>query len=220
VETFIRQLCAEAANRLAAGGAMAAHGPALTKAACAQQITLKLKKRKPDSKPQKYLGHGPCDNLSRSLRLAVPVSAAIDIANTAIELYHRAGVAPADVRGVGVHLSELTFSEPASSHPKPEKRARVSASPSPPIPRVIVQVPSVITPPDARAMSSAAALAAYAEAVVESQPLETIRAFLCELRRSEASDNQCSVSEAIQRAVQAYWGFALHCWPNIANIKV
>lgn len=117
VKDFITKLAMEAAKRLAVGGASPQlHGvglvplPPPTAPAIplgAHCVTLHLMKRIPDSVTSKFLGHGPCDSFSRSTTLPFPLTAGQDIAAHAVELYVRLGVAPVDVRGLGVHLSKL-----------------------------------------------------------------------------------------------------------------
>lgn len=66
-------------------------------------MTLKLKRRQAGAPaPWKVLGHGPCDNLSRSVTLGRPTAAAADICREVTALAGALGVPPEDMRGVGI----------------------------------------------------------------------------------------------------------------------
>jgi DNA repair protein REV1 len=102
-------------------GAAAATPPAAAAAATAPPaggvggvrarcVTLKVKRRAAaaeDLPPHKFLGHGLCDNLSRSVTLARAVWREDDIAREALGLLQALQVPPRDIRGVGVALSKL-----------------------------------------------------------------------------------------------------------------
>jgi DNA repair protein REV1 len=116
-------ICREVAARAAAlggggggGGAAAAAASDASPAAPpnggvrARCVTLKVKRRAAgteDLPPHKFLGHGICDNLSRSVTLARAVWRADDIAREALGLLAALSVPPRDIRGVGVALSKL-----------------------------------------------------------------------------------------------------------------
>jgi impB/mucB/samB family C-terminal domain len=77
------------------------------------KVTLKIKKRKQNAKPpMKFLGHGSCDNLSKSCD--VPASATTAdaklLSDLCFSLYRQLGVPKEDVRGMGIVLTKLTFS--------------------------------------------------------------------------------------------------------------
>lgn len=73
------------------------------------QITLKMKIRKQDApvETKKYLGHGACDNVSRSLALLEPSREARECKRLAIQLLKQLKPIAADIRGIGLQLSKL-----------------------------------------------------------------------------------------------------------------
>ena len=75
-----------------------------------KSISLKVKRRKSDApEPYKFLGHGPCDNVSRSVTLNRFTDSANDLAMEAKTLL-RALKIPADqLRGVGISVSSIKF---------------------------------------------------------------------------------------------------------------
>ena len=64
--------------------------------------------------PRKFLGHGPCDNMSKSTTLLAATADAAVIEREALLIYQSLGIAPKDLRGLGIHLSKL---EPTSAAP-------------------------------------------------------------------------------------------------------
>ena len=68
-------------------------------------ISLKLKRRKSNApEPIKFLGHGPCDNVSRSITLNRFTDATQDLARECRVLL-RALKVPADqIRGIGISV--------------------------------------------------------------------------------------------------------------------
>lgn len=81
------------------------------------KVTLKMKQRKTEAKPAyKFLGHGSCHNLSKSLDTP-DGSATRDweiICQAGMTLFAELGVPKEDIRGMGITLSKLTSDE---SHP-------------------------------------------------------------------------------------------------------
>ena len=68
-------------------------------------LTLKLMRRKAGApEPPKFLGHGICDNMSRSVTLPRFVGGAAEIAAAAQELLRALRVPPPDIRGVGLQV--------------------------------------------------------------------------------------------------------------------
>ncbi|QDZ23442.1 DNA polymerase IV [Chloropicon primus] len=73
-----------------------------------RSITLKLKLRKPNAPPpSKFLGHGWCDNISRSITLACSVDDNAVIAKEAVGLLFKLGVDPREIRGIGIQITKL-----------------------------------------------------------------------------------------------------------------
>ena len=72
-------------------------------------ITLKMKIRKQDAprETRKYLGHGACDNVSRSMALLQPVKEATECSRLAMKLLKQVRPAVEDIRGMGLQLSKL-----------------------------------------------------------------------------------------------------------------
>ena len=72
-------------------------------------VTLKMKVRKQDVPHEtwKYLGHGACDNVSRSTILLQPTQEAKEIGQFAVKLLRQLKVVASDIRGVGLQLSKL-----------------------------------------------------------------------------------------------------------------
>ena len=82
-------------------------------------VTLKMKVRKPDVPHEtwKHLGHGVCDNVSRSTLLLQPTQDAKEVSQLAIKLLRQVRVVASDIRGMGLQLSKLvsTHAESAAS---------------------------------------------------------------------------------------------------------
>nr|XP_045618636.1 DNA repair protein REV1-like [Procambarus clarkii] len=96
-DKFIRELAAEVENRLNA---------IKLKGKC---ITLKLKIRAKDAPVEtaKFMGHGVCDNITKSVSVASATSTAAVIEREALSLLHQVKVPPQDFRGVGIQVSRL-----------------------------------------------------------------------------------------------------------------
>ena len=79
-------------------------------------VTLKMKIRKPTAPVQtwKYLGHGACDNVSRSSSLSVPTRRAEDITRIAVQLLKNINPTIADIRGMGLQLTKLVSGDSPS----------------------------------------------------------------------------------------------------------
>ena len=73
-------------------------------------ISLKLKIRQKTAPQQtkKYLGHGRCDNISRSHQLHVPTNDSGEISRVAISLLKQMSPNPSDIRGMGIALNKLS----------------------------------------------------------------------------------------------------------------
>ena len=69
-------------------------------------VTLKMKRRKGNApEPIKFLGHGPCDSLSRSVTLNSFTRAESDLAREARGLLHALRVSATQIRGIGISVS-------------------------------------------------------------------------------------------------------------------
>ena len=74
-------------------------------------MSLKLKRRKtgaPD--PPKFMGHGDCDNMSRSVTLPRFTDAASDLGAQGKALLRTLRVDPTQIRGIGLNVNTLTAS--------------------------------------------------------------------------------------------------------------
>lgn len=80
-------------------------------------VTLKMKIRKPDVPHEtwKYLGHGACDNVSRSTLLLQPTQDAKEINQFAVKLLKQVKVVASDIRGMGLQLSKLVSTQADST---------------------------------------------------------------------------------------------------------
>lgn len=80
-------------------------------------LTLKLMIRKPDApmETRKYLGHGRCNNVSRSCTLLQPISDSAEMCRIAVRLLNQLCPQPEDIRGVGLQLTRLVSSSQKSS---------------------------------------------------------------------------------------------------------
>jgi DNA repair protein REV1 len=80
-------------------------------------VTLKMKIRKPDVPHEtwKYLGHGICDNFSRSTLLLQPTQDAKEISQFAVKLLKQVKVVASDIRGMGLQLSKLVSTQTDST---------------------------------------------------------------------------------------------------------
>lgn len=96
-EKFINELAEEVENRLNA---------VKVKGKC---ITLKLKIRAKDAPVEtaKFMGHGVCDNVAKSVSLASATSSASVIGRETLSLLRQVKAHPQDFRGVGIQVSRL-----------------------------------------------------------------------------------------------------------------
>jgi hypothetical protein len=68
-------------------------------------------KQKGAKEPYKHLGHGPCDNYSRTKSLGWSTSDAVQLGQVAWDLYEQLHIPPEELRGFGIQCSKL---EPVS----------------------------------------------------------------------------------------------------------
>ena len=96
-EKFIRDLTVEVEKRAANCGVQAG------------SITLKMMIRRAEApvNPRKYLGHGPCDSLSRSITLLVPTRSAEEIYRKCIHMLKQVNPVVSDIRGLGIQLTKF-----------------------------------------------------------------------------------------------------------------
>jgi hypothetical protein len=90
------------------------------------KVTLKMKQRKEGaSPPPKFLGHGSCHNLSKSLDTpdCVVTRDWKVIHRLSTTLFAELGVPKEDIRGVGITLSKLVSDDSVAFHPKESKQS-------------------------------------------------------------------------------------------------
>lgn len=93
---FIKDLCGEVQKRLR---------HAKLKGRC---VTLKLKRKQQGAnEPYKFLGHGKCDNLSKSLTLTTCIDDAKELMNSCLSLWQSMRFPANEVRGVGISVTRL-----------------------------------------------------------------------------------------------------------------
>lgn len=70
-----------------------------------KSISLKLKRRKSDApEPYKFLGHGPCDNVSRSVTLNRFTDSVADLTTESRTLLRALRVPATQIRGIGISV--------------------------------------------------------------------------------------------------------------------
>ncbi|RMZ53657.1 hypothetical protein APUTEX25_003191, partial [Auxenochlorella protothecoides] len=93
---FLGKLAEEVWTRMGAAGVQG------------RSLTLKLKKRKEGVyNPVKFMGHGICDNLSRTHTFHRPAHSAATIHRAACDMLTSLHVPHADIRGIGLGMSKL-----------------------------------------------------------------------------------------------------------------
>ncbi|KAJ1972517.1 deoxycytidyl transferase [Dimargaris xerosporica] len=97
VDAFVERLCQEVAQRMTRAEVRG------------QMVTLKLKKRRfTDAEPAKFMGHGICDTLTKSLNLAPMCTRdPRDLWGACQSLLRMLNIAPVDVRAVGIQVQKL-----------------------------------------------------------------------------------------------------------------
>lgn len=74
----------------------------------AKAITLKVKRRQEGAPaPWKHLGHGPCDNLSRSVTLGHFTHSVGEVVGEVRQLLAGMKIAPEEIRGIGITVRGL-----------------------------------------------------------------------------------------------------------------
>ncbi|RKP21526.1 DNA/RNA polymerase [Rozella allomycis CSF55] len=96
VESFFRNLSKEVSERL------------ISSSLSGKLLTLKVKCRKRDAEqPRKHMGHGWCDDISKSHEFSRPVFEENVIFTQVIKMYNGLHLAPEDLRGAGIHFQKL-----------------------------------------------------------------------------------------------------------------
>ncbi|CAN7986236.1 unnamed protein product [Ixodes hexagonus] len=94
---FIGQLSEEVEKRLHEAGVQG------------RAVSLKLKVRQKDAplNPAKFMGHGMCDNITKSVQLLAATSSAAAIGRECCNLAAQLHLVPSDIRGVGIQVGRL-----------------------------------------------------------------------------------------------------------------
>ncbi|XP_057290303.1 DNA repair protein REV1-like [Hydractinia symbiolongicarpus] len=107
VEKFVYQLSCEVEKRLKDIQKMGTH------------ITIKLMTRRKDAQdPSKYMGHGWCENLSRSSTLPTPTHEAKIIGDRCCSILRTLQIQAKDFRGMGIQMTKLTDVSLQTTHTK------------------------------------------------------------------------------------------------------
>ncbi|KAJ1978178.1 deoxycytidyl transferase, partial [Dimargaris verticillata] len=107
VNAFVERLCEEVAKRMTRAEVRG------------QTVTLKIKKRRfADAEPVKYMGHGICDTLTKSINLTPTCTRDPQaLWNACQSLLRILNVAPVDVRAVGIQVQKLVPDSTPSDQP-------------------------------------------------------------------------------------------------------
>ncbi|CAN8016442.1 unnamed protein product [Ixodes persulcatus] len=94
---FIGQLSEEVEKRLREAGVQG------------RAVSLKLKVRQKDAplNPTKFMGHGMCDNITKSVQLLAATSSAAAVSRECCNLAAQLHLVPSDIRGVGIQVGRL-----------------------------------------------------------------------------------------------------------------
>lgn len=97
LDTFLKQLCAEVHNRLTEIGAKG------------RTITLKYMVRATDAPVEtaKFMGHGFCDNVKKSMTLSSSTNELTVITQTIFSIKSTLNVPANELRGIGIQISKL-----------------------------------------------------------------------------------------------------------------
>ncbi|KAK9825519.1 hypothetical protein WJX74_003581 [Apatococcus lobatus] len=119
-EDFLNGLAGELCTRLTSAGVQG------------RTITLKLKRRKENApEPPKFMGHGICDNMSRSVTVARFTANQEDVASEGWQMLRALHVDPTQIRGIGLNMTKLN-TDPASAAARPGAGAPSRAAAPPP----------------------------------------------------------------------------------------
>ncbi|XP_076915898.1 DNA repair protein REV1-like [Bidens hawaiensis] len=94
-QVFLLSLCKEVSLRLNGCGVRG------------RTFTLKVKKRKSDAEPVKYMGHGDCDNLSHSSTVPMATDNVDVLYRITKQLFSHLHIDVKEIRGIGLHVTKL-----------------------------------------------------------------------------------------------------------------
>ncbi|KAF0307170.1 DNA repair protein REV1 [Amphibalanus amphitrite] len=117
--SFVNELCAELQSRMTAAAFLA------------DSVTVKVMVRAAGAPTEtaKFMGHGVCDTLSRSGRLATPTDRLETLRREVAALLAALHVAPSEVRGLGLQAGRTLAT---AARGKPPAAASVTTAPPPP----------------------------------------------------------------------------------------
>ena len=190
VNKFISDMAAELASRVRKRGSQGGF-----------KLTLKIKKRKENAgAPRKHLGHGPCIDLSRSMRSSTPLGTdAEEVAREAGALFRSLLDAKVlevqEVRGLGVTLDNLSEAEASNSPAQPPKEERL-----PTMLRRAAARPLVDSAPQEAQLPPASQLDPQ---VLEAIPSELLRALEVDYGRALVDKNRAAVKKPALRFERA-----------------
>ncbi|GIL73675.1 hypothetical protein Vretimale_5440, partial [Volvox reticuliferus] len=110
-ERFLGELAGEVAARLKTAGVRG------------RSLILKVKRRQAGApQPAKFMGHGACDNISRSVTLSRFTDDPTDLRREAVGLLRALNIPPEELRGLGITVAKLD-NDPASLTTRPSAPA-------------------------------------------------------------------------------------------------
>ncbi len=80
-------------------------------------LKMKLRKASAPSKTWKYLGHGACDNVTRSMTLLQPTRSSSEVFRLSLRLLKQVSPVASDIRGMGLQLSKLVLTSSEGAVP-------------------------------------------------------------------------------------------------------
>ncbi|GLI64744.1 hypothetical protein VaNZ11_008111, partial [Volvox africanus] len=96
-----------------------------------RSLTLKLKRRQAGApQPAKFMGHGACDNISRSVTLSRFTDDPTDLRREAVGLLRALNIPPEELRGLGITVAKLdNDSASLTTRPSAPAAAKLQAPP-------------------------------------------------------------------------------------------
>nr|CDS33235.1 terminal deoxycytidyl transferase rev1 [Hymenolepis microstoma] len=128
VEKFVKDLAKELSFRLGKAASESRTGFGMV----GKNLAVHLLTRRADQpiKTAKYLGHGVCDNFTRTVSLSKASADASVIAEKCLSVLRRLKPNPEDIRGLGLQMHRLSPSSPVQNAAKLNKGKNVGGLPS------------------------------------------------------------------------------------------
>ncbi|VUZ54720.1 unnamed protein product [Hymenolepis diminuta] len=123
VEKFVKDLAKELSSRLYKAASESRTGFGMV----GKNLVVHLLTRRADQPVEtaKYLGHGICDNVTRTVPLSKATADAWIIAEKCLSILRRLKPNPEDIRGLGLQMQRLSPSSPLHNKSKLKKDAKV-----------------------------------------------------------------------------------------------